>query len=153
MISNIVVTDDGTENSDKAIEKASEIANQMDVPLILLHVIDDIGIPASLILGNDRAAIEVARVTIGEAIEKGWNQRANTIIEKLKKETNITSVRSYCTWGVASEEILKFIEKNKIDIVVMGAGKRMKGISKIGALGSVTRKVSELSQCPVLIVH
>ncbi|HEU5120426.1 MAG TPA: universal stress protein [Candidatus Nitrosocosmicus sp.] len=153
MISNIVVTDDGTEISDKAIEKASEIANQMDVPLILLHVIDDIGIPASLILGNDRAAIEVARVTIGEAIEKGWNQRANTIIEKLKKETNITSVRSYCTWGVASEEILKFIEKNKIDIVVMGAGKRMKGISKIGALGSVTRKVSELSQCPVLIVH
>ena len=153
MISNIVVTDDGTENSDKAIEKASEIANQMDVPLILLHVIDDIGIPASLILGNDRAAIEVARLTIGEAIEKGWNQRANTIIEKLKKEKNITSVRSYCSWGVASEEILKFIEKNKIDIVVMGAGKRLKGISKIGALGSVTRKVSELSNCPVLIVH
>jgi nucleotide-binding universal stress UspA family protein len=153
MISNIVVTDDGTENSDKAIEKASEIANQMDVPLILLHVIDDIGIPASLILGNDRAAIEVARLTIGQAIEKGWNQRANTIIEKLKKEKNITSVRSHCTWGVASEEILKFIKENKIDIVVMGAGKRLKGISKIGALGSVTRKVSELSNCPVLIVH
>jgi nucleotide-binding universal stress UspA family protein len=153
MISNIVVTDDGTENSDKAIEKASEIANQMDVPLILLHVIDDIGIPASLILGNDRAAIEVARLTIGQAIEKGWHQRANTIIEKLKKEKNITSVRSHCTWGVASEEILKFIEENKIDIVVMGTGKRLKGISKIGALGSVTRKVSELSNCPVLIVH
>ncbi len=153
MISSIVVTDDGTENSDKAIEKASEIAKQMDVPLILLHVIDDIGIPASLILGNDRAAIEVARITIGEAIEKGWNQRANTIIEKLKKEKNITSVRSYCTWGVASEKILKFIEENKIDMVVMGAGKRLKGISKIGALGSVTRKVSELSTCPVLIVH
>nr|WP_161486152.1 universal stress protein [Candidatus Nitrosocosmicus hydrocola] len=147
------MTDDGTENSDKAIEKASEIANQMDVPLILLHVIDDIGIPASLILGNDRAAIEVARLTIGQAIEKGWHQRANTIIEKLKKEKNITSVRSHCIWGVASEEILKFIEENKIDIVVMGTGKRLKGISKIGALGSVTRKVSELSNCPVLIVH
>jgi nucleotide-binding universal stress UspA family protein len=153
VISNIVVTDDGTENSDRAIEKASEIANQMDVPLILLHVIDDIGIPASLILGNDRAAIEVARLTIGQAIENGWNQRANTIIEKLKKEKNITSVQSHCTWGIASEEILKFIEENKIDMVVMGAGKRLKGISKIGALGSVTRKVSELSNCPVLIVH
>lgn len=153
MISNIVVTDDGTENSDKAIEKASEIAKQMNIPLILLHVIDDIGIPASLILGNDRAAIEVARVTIGKAIEKGWNQRANIIIEKLKKEKNITSVKSYCIWGVASEEILKFTKDNNIDMIVMGTGKRLKGISKIGALGSVTRKVSELANCPVLIVH
>ena len=153
MISNILVTDDGTENSDKAIEKSFDLAKQMDIPLILLHVIDDIGIPASLILGNDRAAIEVARVTIGKAIEKGWKQRANTIVEKLKKEKNIDSVQSYCTWGVASEEILKFIKDNKIDMVVMGAGKRLKGISKIEALGSVTRKVSELASCPILIVH
>jgi nucleotide-binding universal stress UspA family protein len=153
VISNILVTDDATEASDKAIEKASELAEQMNIPLILLHVINDIGIPASLILGNDRAAIEVARVTIGKAIENGWNHRANTIIEELKKEKNITSIRSYCLWGVASEEILKFVEVNKIDMVVMGTGKRLKGISKIGALGSVTRKVSELADCPVLIVH
>lgn len=153
MISNIVVTDDGTEASDKAIEKASELAEQMNIPLILLHVIDDIGVPATLILGNDKAAIEVARVTIGKALEKGWNQRANTIIEKLKKEKNITYIRSYCAWGVASEEILKFVQDNKIDMVVMGSGKRLKGISKIAALGSVTRKVSEMADCPVLLVH
>ena len=153
MIYDILVTDDGTEASDKAIEKASELAEQMNVPLILLHVIDDIGIPASLILGNDRAAIEVARVTIGKALEKGWNQRANTIMEKFKKEKNITSIHSYCLWGFAPEEILKFVEDNKIDMVVMGSGKRLSGISKIGALGSVTRKVSELADCPVLIVH
>ena len=153
MISNIVVTDDGTEASDKAIEKASELAEQMNIPLILLHVIDDIGVTATLILGNDKAAIEVARVTIGKALEKGWNQRSNTIIEKLKKEKNITYIRSYCAWGVASEEILKFVQDNKIDMVVMGSGKRLKGISKIAALGSVTRKVSEMADCPVLLVH
>jgi nucleotide-binding universal stress UspA family protein len=153
MISNIVVTDDGTEASDKAIEKASELAEQMNISLILLHVIDDLGVPATLILGNDKAAIEVARVTIGKALEKGWNQRANTIIEKLKMEKNIIHIRSYCAWGVASEEILKFVQDNKIDMVVMGSGKRLKGISKIGALGSVTRKVSEMADCPVLIVH
>jgi nucleotide-binding universal stress UspA family protein len=133
MISKILVTDDATEASDKAIEKASELAEQMNVPLILLHVMDDIGIPASLILGNDRVALEVAKVIIGKALEKGWSQRANTIIDKLKKEKNITSFRSYCLWGVASEEILKFVEDNKIDMVVMASGKRLKGISKIGA--------------------
>ena len=136
MISKLVVTDDGTETSIKAIEIASELAKQMNISLIFLHVIDDLGIPATLILGNDRATIEVARVTI-ESLEKGWTHRANTIIEKIKKEKDITSVRSYCIWGVASEKILKFVEDNNIDMVVMGSGKRLKGISKIGSLGSV----------------
>ncbi|MGD9532441.1 MAG: universal stress protein [Candidatus Nitrosocosmicus sp.] len=153
MISNILVTDDGTETSDKAIYKAAEIANQMNVSLILLHVVNDIGVPASLILGNDKPAIEVARITIGEAIEKGWNQRADTIIEKLKKEGKIKSAQRFCRWGDASEEILRFAEDNKIDMIVMGPGKRLTGISKLGALGSVTRKVSESSKCPVIIVH
>jgi len=103
MISSILVTDDGTESSDKAIEKASELAKQMNVLLILLHVIDDIGMPRTLVLGNDKPAIEVARVTIGKAIEKGWRQRAKTIIDKLEKEEKIPNVRSHCVWGVASE--------------------------------------------------
>ena len=81
------------------------------------------------------------------------NKGLEIIMEKLKKEKNITSVKSYCIWGVASEEILKFTKDNNIDMIVMGTGKRLKGISKIGALGSVTRKVSELANCPVLIVH
>ncbi len=74
MISNIVVTDDGTEASDKAIVKASELARQMNVKLTLLHVIDDIGTPATLILGNDRSTIGIASVTI-EALEKGLDSK------------------------------------------------------------------------------
>jgi len=35
----------------------------------------------------------------------------------------------------------------------MGSSNRIKGISKIKALGSVIRKISELVYCPVLIVH
>ena len=64
MISNIVVTDDGTEASDKAIVKASELARQMNVRLTLLYIIDDIEFSASLILGNDRATIERAQRSI-----------------------------------------------------------------------------------------
>jgi nucleotide-binding universal stress UspA family protein len=38
-------------------------------------------------------------------------------------------------------------------MIVMGSSNRLKGISKIKALGSVTRKVSELADWPVLIIH
>lgn len=99
MISNIVVTDDGTETSDKAIYKAAELEKK-DVPLILLHIVNDIATPTSLILGNDNVAIEVARLTIGKAIEKGWNQRDNTIIEKLKNEEILRPSASSYSIGV-----------------------------------------------------
>jgi nucleotide-binding universal stress UspA family protein len=44
------------------------------------------------------------------------------------------------------------MEDNEVDLVVMGS-RRLKGASRIKALGSVARKVSEIAECPVLIVH
>lgn len=57
-----------------------------------------------------------------------------------------------CRYGSAADEILRFAQDNKIDTIVMGS-RRLKGVSKLRALGSVTRKVSELADCPVLIIH
>lgn len=153
MISNIIVTDDATESSEKAISKAIELANQLKARLTLLHVIDNIEVPASLILGNDRVLIEGARSKIGKALEKGWNKRAKDLVEKLKNDKDILEIDSKCLTGNAAEKILEFANTNKTDIIVMGASRRLKGMSKIKALGSVTRKVSEFANCPVLIVH
>ena len=74
MIQNIIVTDDATESSEKAISKAVELARQLKSHLTLLHVIDKIEIPASLILGNDRVLVEGARSKIGKALQKGWDK-------------------------------------------------------------------------------
>lgn len=41
----------------------------------------------------------------------------------------------------------------KVDMIVMGSSNILQGLSKIKALNSVTRRVSELADCPVLIVH
>lgn len=153
MISNILVTDDTTESSEKAIAKAVELTRQLKARLTIIHVIDDIEIPGSLILGNDKVLIESARSNIGKALEKGWNKRAKDIIEKLKNDQYILEIDSKCLTGNATEKILEFANTNKTDIIVMGASCRLKGISKIKSLGSVTRKVSELANCPVLIVH
>ena len=47
----------------------------------------------------------------------------------------------------AAEQILRFAKNNKIDMIVMGS-QRLKGISRLKALGSVTRKVSESADYP-----
>jgi nucleotide-binding universal stress UspA family protein len=57
----------------------------------------------------------------------------------------ITSVVS----GDISEEILKYIESNGIDLVVMGTNTR-KGVDKV-IFGSVAEKVVRLSPVPILL--
>jgi nucleotide-binding universal stress UspA family protein len=54
--------------------------------------------------------------------------------------------------GNIAEEILKVAKKKTIDLIVIGS-QGLHGISKIKSLGSVSRKVSELASCPVLIVR
>ena len=67
-------------------------------------------------------------------------------------ESDNVDLTGECKYGSADEQILRFAKNNKIDMIVMGSH-RLKGISKIKALGSVTRKVSESADCPVLIVR
>lgn len=67
-------------------------------------------------------------------------------------EKNKVDATCNCLIGSAAEQILRFAKNDKMDLIVMGS-RRLKGVLKIKALGSVTRKVSEIADCPVLIVH
>jgi hypothetical protein len=103
MISNIVVTDYATESSEKAIAKAVELTKQLKARLTLLHIINNIEVPASLILGNDKVLIESARSKIGKALEKGWNKRAQDFVEKLKNDKDILEIDRKCLTGNPAE--------------------------------------------------
>ena len=153
MILNIVVTDDGTDVSDKALEVACEIAGPCDAFITILHVIEHIEDPDTMIFGNNQELIEKAKLMNlrPSSVEDTWPKRAQKKIKKLK-ELNIES-SSKCLTGDIAEKILEYARDENVDMIVMGSSNRLKGISKIKALGSVTRKVSELADCPVLIIH
>jgi nucleotide-binding universal stress UspA family protein len=104
--------------------------------LVLLHVIEEIPVPPSLMLGNDTALINRARRSARRELEKGWD----------KIENDNVSLSGECRYGSVSDQILRFAKDNKIDTIVMGS-RRLKVVSKLKALGSVTRKVSELADC------
>ena len=53
--------------------------------------------------------------------------------------------------GDAVKSILQFAKKSHPDLIVLGSH-GLTGLSKIKALGSVSRNVSELAKCPVMIV-
>ena len=146
----ILVPHDGTEMSDKAFKKAVEFAVALNSQLILLHVIEELPIPSTLILGNDSTMIQRARRSIRRQLEIGWNK----LVELKTHEIERTKVKMIdcCMYGSAAEQILRFAKNNNIDLIVM-ASRRFRDVHKIKALGSVTRKVSELADCPVLIIH
>jgi nucleotide-binding universal stress UspA family protein len=71
---------------------------------------------------------------------------------KLKCEAAGISAETRSVVGYPSEVIIKHAEKDNVDILVMGTT-GLRGISKIKALGSVARRVSEEARCPVLLIH
>jgi nucleotide-binding universal stress UspA family protein len=152
MIAKILVPHDGTEISNKAFERATEFAKAFNTEILLLHVIQDIPVPPSLLLGNDRILISKAKRSIAKELEKGWNKMVQEkIIDKRPKDEKI-NVRSEVVVGSPAEKIIKFAKANKIDMIIIGS-RRLEALSKIKALGSVARKVSEAAECPVMIIH
>jgi len=150
-IKRILVPHDGNQMSDKAVLYASKLAKALNAEIILLYVIEEIEVPATLLLGNDRVLIERARRSIQRELEQNWNRFVQEKVKSLSAEK--IGVSTDTRTGDAAEQIVKFAKENQVDLIVMGS-RRLEGVSKVVvALGSVARKVSERAFCPVMLVH
>ena len=153
MTSKILLPHDGTEISDKALDKAKEFAKAFNAELYILHVIEHIPIPPSLILGNDRQWIAESRRSIAKKLKEGWLKLAKEKINPFLEKENIKFNTIVLTdEQPVSEQILKFATDKKVNLIIVG-NQRLNKISKIKALGSVSRKISENADCPVMIIH
>jgi nucleotide-binding universal stress UspA family protein len=153
LTSKILLPHDGTEISDKALDKAKEFAKAFNAELYILHVIEHIPIPPSLILGNDRQWIAESRRSITKKLKEGWLKMAKEKINPFLEKENIKFNTTVLTdEQPVSEQILKFATDKKVNLIIVG-NQRLNKISKIKALGSISRKISENADCPVMIIH
>ena len=104
-----------------------------------MHVIEDIPIPATLILGNERKWIAQTKRSIAKKLEEGWMKMAQEkIISNLAKE-NIKAAAKVLI-GIDSspaEQIVRFAKDNQVDMIITGSQRLDHISSKIKALGSV----------------
>jgi nucleotide-binding universal stress UspA family protein len=153
LTSKILLPHDGTEISDKALEKSKEFAKALNAELYIFHVIEHSPLPPSLILDHDRQWIEESRRDIAKKLKEGWIKMAKEKINPVLEKENIKfKITASTDEPPISEQILKFASENKIDLIIMGS-QRLSEISKIKALGSVSRKVAENVDCPIMIIH
>lgn len=152
MMAKILVPHDGTEASDKALEKAIELAKPFNSELIILNVIDDRFVVPSITLSlmNDRAPLNEAKDRVINYLKQGAEAMLMDRIEKVQSRG--INVRFSLVMGAPSEEIARFAHSERVGLIVMGHREpRIK--EKFDMLGSVARKVSEVAPCPVLIVR
>ena len=135
---NLVVAYDGSKPSKKALNKAIELAPKLGDELTLLSVTEPV-CPVSI--HEKDCAI----------IDEKYKQETKEILNSVKGEIEKAplKIKTAVRHGKPEEEIIKFAEDEKADMVFIGS--RGRHGAKKYFLGSVSLRVSEYSPCSVLI--
>lgn len=151
----ILVPHDGSPVSDKAFRKAILFAKKLNYEIILLHIIDLKLLQSDSILKyiNEKAALGKAKTQILRYLKAGSESMLKNRIETAKKER--INIRFTLGIGSTAEGIVSVAKSERVDFIIIGS----RGLSsegreqnKVRVLGSVARNVSELADCPVMIV-
>lgn len=143
---NILVPTDFTEDSDRALKEAIDIAASSGGRVYLLHVDP---YTSAIVGGETYAAIW----EVMDVVEKSDEQKARQrMMEEIKKVASQTEVEIEIDerHGVTFEQILAYMEEKRIDLVVIEPHAR-KGMVK-SLLGGVTDKLLKEAACPMLVL-
>ena len=135
---------DFSKNSDCAFDYAFGIAKRDEGVLYILHVIPTPPDPHNLERWLTKEQLDKMKSTLQEDREKMFNDK---YLNHIKDKTKVKIVTES---GREDEKILKFAQKEKIDIIVIGTHGRT-GIEHV-FLGSVAEKIIRRSPIPVFII-
>ncbi len=142
-IKRILFATDFSEGSSNALSYAVDIAKQYGAKLFFVHVIYDVA---------KTAGWYVPHVSIDE-MYKDIEKSAKAELEKsfIEEMRGFKGIEHVVLKGTPYEEICRFAEDNKIDIIVLGTHGR-KGIDRM-IFGSTAEQVVRHAPCPVLSVR
>jgi nucleotide-binding universal stress UspA family protein len=151
-VSKILVPHDGSETSDKALDKAIEFAKALGSEIILLNVVDDRFVPPSTTLAflSEKSPLEDAKMQIVKLLKQAAEGMLRDRIAKAANQG--TKIRHILAVGPPADEIVATANNEKASMIIMGS-RQLSTMEKIKALGSVARKVSETATIPVMLVY
>ena len=151
MYDKILVPHAGTPAGDKALIHAIHIAKLSSSEIILLHVIDDFPhVPVFTLHTSQVSKIKKEIVHVTKEMKSVMEKEMEKRVEMCKKDGIKSSSR--VVTGLPTEEILKIVKNQKIDLIVMAKRRKLKGIKSFLILGSVSRKIIEHASCPILMI-
>ena len=145
-IKRILFPVDFTENSSKVLPYVLSVSEKYDALIYLLHVV----VEFSQWGGYDISDIRMGRYQ--EFQEEAFKDAEKTL-ERVSEEQlqGCPNFQKSILSGDPAKEILKFIESEEIDMVIMGTHGR-KGLEHV-FFGSVAENVLRKSPVPVLVIN
>ncbi len=138
----ILVPVDGSENSDKAVVQAVDLAKACAAVIDLLYV-------SYFDSGTDDAVENIS--WLPDSVTGSTGKTSKAILEHAKTLVPETIERHlHIETGIPAKKILDFAKRNEADMIVIGG--RGLGIVEGFLLGSVSQQIIEQAACPVLVV-
>jgi len=144
MFKHILIPVDGSDNAQRAIDKAIGLAQAFKSKVTATYVIDPYAFTG---VGTDFAYGQAEYLSAATAEGKQALQVANDAFQTVGIEITTTLVEGHTTYKV----ILETANAIGADLIVMGSHGR-KGLEKL-ILGSVTSQVLSHAHLPVLVVR
>jgi len=142
-VSSILVPTDFSENAQKALDLAKEIARGTNATLHLIHVVEPVVYPA------DWSYAQVGFADLERELEANTQKELHGMADLLQKEGY--KVETAVLRGRASEEICAYAKDHNASIVAIGTHGR--GGLEHFLFGSTTERVLRKAPCPVLSVR
>jgi nucleotide-binding universal stress UspA family protein len=149
---------DGSQFVDKALENAIGIANLSgaNTQIILLHVTPHILIPLTFerLVYSAKTGKSIPLTQYIQELSEEMEENASKMFEEERQKYVYydIKIKTVSLNGYPPEKIIELANNEKVDLIVIG-NIGLSGLSKVKALGSVSRNVSEKASCPVPIVH
>lgn len=144
MFNKIMVAIDKAEITNKLLDATIEIARQKQTEVTLVHVNQEY-------VSNGMTYLpETFLEEILNEMEKESLEQLLQAKSKLEESAGIHPETVHLK-GDPAHEILKYASDTEQQLIIIGS-RGLSGIKEM-MLGSVSHKVSQLSKCPVLIVH
>jgi nucleotide-binding universal stress UspA family protein len=152
MYSQILVPLDGSENSERALPHAQELAQASGATLHLIQVVSR-SEELDMVRGGgyDLLAAEYSREQAREYIAARINRADEYLKEAaMRLETGGIKAETVVREGAAAENIIQYAQEKGIDLIIMGT-RGQGGIQRF-LLGSTTDRVLRTGHLPVLVV-
>lgn len=151
--SRILVPFDATELSIRALDEAKEVALKSGSIITILYVVDDTclsppGIKDYIVHIKD---FDSSKQNYLDVLSRG----AELMINNKVKEMNHQGInaKSSVKIGNPADEILAVARDERADLIIMGSSGSLKKLHERKGIGSVSRWVSEMAECPVSLIR
>jgi len=152
MYKKILLPHAGTPAGDIALKHAIHLAKSSKAQIIILHVIEELhNVPVGLTMHY--AQMKSIKNQLNEVRRESKVIMEKEMLKRLQicKKNKIKSELKI-NFGNPTHEIIKIVENQRIDLIVMAKKRKLKGIKRLMALGSVSRKILEHVSIPVLMI-